>query len=228
MSSYKNVLLLIGSPKGPSSSSESLGTYLTERLEENGLIVEKAYTHRLMNKEEMQIKLISLIDKADLIVLSFPLYVDSLPSPVIRSMEYISKNWVNEGKDSSIKKGFIAICNCGFPESDQINTAIKICEIFTQDTGFQWLGGLRIGAGGAISGKKLEDRGTLVKTIIDGFNLAAKDIISRNKISQEALDLTSKSFMPKKIYKFVGNLGWRLQALKYRNFRLKKRPYAKK
>ncbi len=50
MNKDDNVLLLVGSPKGSSSSSTSLGNYLTLRLEEFGLSIEKEYIYKLRKK----------------------------------------------------------------------------------------------------------------------------------------------------------------------------------
>ena len=45
--SQNKALLLVGSPKGENSTSASLGNYLTSKLEELGMIIEKRYIHRL-------------------------------------------------------------------------------------------------------------------------------------------------------------------------------------
>ena len=89
MTTNKKALLLIGSPKGEKSTSASLGNYLTSKLEEFGMISEIGFIHRLVNREEKIQSLFEMIDTADLIILSFPLYVDSLPAPVIKAMELI-------------------------------------------------------------------------------------------------------------------------------------------
>jgi hypothetical protein len=227
MKKLKNALLIIGSPRGSKSTSETLGNYLLERLSEEGFITKKIYIHQLLLREKRKRELLSHIKNSDLIILSFPLYVDSLPSPVIRAMEYLSQNLSIDSKTPSEMKDFLAVCNSGFPESDQITTAIKICKNFSQKIGFQWLGGLRIGAGEAIQGRSLKESGKIVNNIIKGFDLAIKNIIKREKISQEAIDFASEILFPKKIYKFFGNMGWRFQALSYKNFRLKKKPYKK-
>jgi multimeric flavodoxin WrbA len=202
-----------------------LGGYLLEKLREQGLNDKKAYIHRLMNKEEKKKEFLQLIENNDLIILSFPLYVDSLPSPVIRLMEYLSQNLQKGEIDLINKKGLVAISNCGFPESDQITTAMKICELFAQDVGFRWLGGIKVGGGESIHGRPLKERGKMVQNIIEGFDRVVDNIRRGEEISKEAIDLISKLMIPKKMYKIFGNMGWYFQAWKYRNFRLKKKPY---
>ena len=213
MNTYKNVLLLIGSPKGSASTSASLGNYLISKLEENGLTKEVGYIHKLVKNKEGQLKLFSMIDKTDLIVMAFPLYVDSLPAPVIKSLEFIAD--YRENLEHPRQQGFVIIINCGFPESEHNNTAVNISKIFAQDVGFEWKGGLALGMGGVIQGKPLKDRGGVVRNIIKGLDIAAIALSEGENIPQEAIDLVSKRMMPKKFYTMVGNIGWKMQAKKY-------------
>jgi len=227
MSEIKKALLLIGSPKGPKSTSNSLGSFLIEKLEERGINTKKAYIYRMLNREEKQKELFTLIKESDLIILSFPLYVDSLPSPVIKAMELISNNHSNEKNHDYSEKSLVAISNSGFPESEQITIAMKICEQFSIEVGYRWLGGLKVGGGPFIHGKKLEERGKMVQHIIDGLIKASDDLIKGEKISDEVVDFLSKPFISKRIYKLMGNMGWYFQSWTNWKFRLKKRPYKK-
>ena len=75
-------------------------------------------------------------------MLLFPLYIDSLPSGVVRFFElFLERKGANGGKD----KPFYAIANSGAPESIQSTVALEICVLFARDTGFSWNGG---GGGG--------------------------------------------------------------------------------
>lgn len=222
MSSSKTALLLIGSPKGEKSTSESLGNYLISKLEEFEMTAEKAYIHRLVNREEKIQNLFEMIDRADLIILSFPLYVDSLPAPVIKAMEFIKeeRDTLNDKKT----KNFIAIANNGFPEASQNETALKICRIFSKECGFTWKGGIAIGGGGAINGIPLQERGGMVRNIVNGLNIVAQSLAQDKQIPQEAIDLISKKFIPRSLYSIFGNLGWRMQARRY-SAKIKDKPY---
>ncbi len=217
-------LLLIGSPKGENSTSASLGNYLISKLEEFGMKIEKGFIHRLVNREETIQNLFEMIDRADLIILSFPLYVDSLPAPVIKAMELISEERNKfEGKKS---QNFIAISNSGFPEVSQNTTALQICRIFSRDCGFIWKGGIAVGGGGAINGIPLDERGGMVRNVIKGLDIVAHALKDGKDIPQEAIDLLSKKFIPYTFYRVFGNLGWRLQARRYGvKKKLKDKPY---
>jgi len=52
MSKNDKVLLLVGSPKSSSSTSNSLGDYLISHLEQLSLTVDKEYIYKLIRKED--------------------------------------------------------------------------------------------------------------------------------------------------------------------------------
>lgn len=213
MSSNKKALLLVGSPRVENSTSASLGNYLISKLEEFGMKTEKGFIHRLVNREEKIQNLFEMIDRADLIILSFPLYVDSLPAPVIKAMELIKKE--RDQLVSKNPKNFIAISQNGFPEGYQNKIALQICRIFAKECGFIWKGGLALGQGGSIGGFPLLERGGMVRNIVKGLNITAQAMVEDKEIPQEAVDLFSKKFIPNSLYNLVVNLGWRRQARKY-------------
>jgi len=225
MNNNNKALLLIGSPRGEKSTSASLGNYLTSKLEVFGMIIEKGFIHKLVNREETIQNLFEMIDRADLIIISFPLYVDCLPAPVIKAMELISEE--RKKLESKKSQNFIAISNNGFPEVSQNTTAIQICRIFSIDCGFIWKGGIAVGGGGAINGIPLDERGGMVRNVIKGLDIAAHALKDGKDIPQEAIDLLSKKFIPYNFYRAFGNLGWRLQARRNSvKKKLKDKPYS--
>jgi multimeric flavodoxin WrbA len=224
MNSPKTALLLIGSPRIDKSTSASLGNYLVSRLEEFGLISEKLFIYRIVNHAEMIRNLFQSIENADLIILTFPLYVDSIPAPVIKIMELIKENRVTLKNKKS--QNFIAIVNSGFPEASQSSVALQICKIFSKESGFLWKGGLALGAGGAVNGAPLLERSGMLRNVIKGLDITAEALKDDKEIPQEAIDLFSKKFIPNIIYRSFGNLGWRIQARQYRGRqKLKAKPY---
>ena len=212
MTETKSTLLLVGSPRGETSTSASLGTYLLKLLEESGFDTAKGFIHRLVNRNEKIEELLSLVNNADLIILSFPLYVDSLPAPVIKAMELIRDNRNEKQKQN---QDFIAISNCGFPESSQIEVALEICKNFAEEVNFNWRGGLALGGGGAVNGRSLEERGGMLRNVIKGLEITAEHLRKGEDVPNEAIALVSKSIIPSGMYKMMGNLGWRIQARRY-------------
>jgi hypothetical protein len=213
MNKNENILLLVGSPKNSSSTSASLGDYLTLRLEELGGSVEKEYLYKLIRKDEGQKKILSMVDNSDLIILAFPLYVDCLPTGVIETLELIANH--RKSLNNPKKIGFVVIINCGFPEAEQNNTAIAICKIFVREVGFEWKGALSLGMGGAIGGIPLEERGGMVRNLKKGINIAAQALAEGKNIPEEAIELVAKRFIPISLYTKMGNSGWKKQAKKF-------------
>ncbi|MFX1414739.1 MAG: NAD(P)H dehydrogenase, partial [Promethearchaeota archaeon] len=160
---------------------------------------------------------------ADLIVLSFPLYVDSLPAPVVKAMELIKEE--RDRLESKKSKNFIAISQNGFPEFYQNLTALRICKIFAEDCEFVWKGGLALGQGGSIGGMPLLERGGMVRNVVKGLDITAQALAEGKEIPQEAVDLFSKRFIPNFFYNSIVNLGWRLQKRKHTKKKIKEKPY---
>jgi putative NADPH-quinone reductase len=92
MKDPSSVLLLVGSPRGSRSTSESLGDYLLKRLHAHGLKTEKVHIHLLVKSAEGRASLLRAFDSSDLAMLSFPLYFDGVPSPVIAALEIIAEH----------------------------------------------------------------------------------------------------------------------------------------
>ena len=212
MTETKSALLLVGSPKGEMSTSASLGNYLLKLLEEANIKTIKAFIHRLVNRSEKIEDLLTMVNNADLIILSFPLYVDSLPAPVIKAMELI-RDSRNEKQRKN--QNFIAISNSGFPEASQIEIALEICKNFAEEVNFNWRGGLALGGGGAVNGRPLEERGGMLRNVIKGLEITAEYLSRGEDIPNEAIELVSKSLIPSGMYKMMGNLGWRIQSRRY-------------
>ena len=224
MNKNDNALLLVGSPKGASSTSNSLGNYLISRLEQLGLTVGKEYIYKLVRKEDGQKKLLTKVEEASTIILAFPLYVDCLPAGVIKALEIIADH--RKSKNIREKQRFAIIINCGFPETQHNNTAVAICKIFSREVGFEWKGALSLGMGGAIGGRSLEERGGMVRNVIKGLDLAAQALAKGEDIPNEAIELFEKKFIPITLYTKMGNLGWNQQAKKYGvRKKIKDQPY---
>lgn len=220
MLNEKKALLLIGSPKIKNGTSEALGNYLLQGLNKNGYKCEKLHILPIL-KNNVQ-ELFNKVKDADLLILSFPLYVDSLPSPVIRALELIADNRL--GRKDDKKQCMISITNCGFPETFHNNTAVRICKSFAEKNDFNWLGGLAMGSGGALNGKPIEQLGGMTRNIVKALDLAAEAIAKEESIPSEAIDLMSRKLIPIFLYTTFGNGGWKTQA---KQFHANKQLYAK-
>lgn len=106
----------------------------------------KSFTSKIVNSNLYDSKDIKFIKKNDIIIFSFPLYVDSLPSHFLKFLIDLEENKVT-------KKNVYVICNLGFFEGKQGNIALDIIKNFCLRTNNNYMGGLCIG-GGPIGYKK--------------------------------------------------------------------------
>ena len=223
-SSQERVLLLVGSAKRPRSTSESLGTYLCERLGERGFEAGTLLLHRALKSDQGREDLLAAADRADVLVIAFPLYVDSLPYLVIRAMERIARHRQARGEGKSHR--LVAIVNCGFPEAHQNDTALATCRQFAREAGFEWAGGLALGGGEAISGQPLPKVKGMARNVIKSLDLTATALAEGKPVPQEAVESMAKPITPAWIYALLGGMGWKRQARKYgAQKRLRDRPY---
>lgn len=224
MTTQRRALLLVGSPRGPKSTSESLGTYLLQRLQEQGMETETVRIYPALKSEDRLGGMFDALDRADLVILAFPLYVDSLPAAMTRVLELVAGR--PRAARAIGKQQLVAIVNNGFPEVSQNDTALTICRLFAREAGFEWAGGLALSAGPAIDGKPLAEAGGMVRNVTQALDLAASALAEGQAIPQEATDLMARSIMPPWMYVMTGNLGWRIQAREHKAWsKLRARPY---
>jgi len=231
MTVQKKALLLVGSPRSK-STSELLGTYLIHKLQEKGIEMEKIQIYPLMKSDEGQKQLLSSIDRSDILILTFPLYVDSLPSLVTKALEMI---WEHRRSQENPKKHqFVAISNNGFPEAHQNDTALAICRRFVKEAEMEWSGSLGVGGGEGIGfmskllgGKPLDKLGFISKKERKSLDSIAEFLSTSGTIPQEVMELRTTRPMPKWMYILVGTIfEWRRKAKKNKVWdRIYDRPY---
>ena len=202
--------LLVGSPKGPNSTSNSLGTFLIEKLQEKGVSCEKVYLNQCLASKEKQQSMLQLIDKSDLIIIASPLYVDSLHSQVIKTLELIAEH--NKATPNLSKKTLVAISNSGFPEAQHNHIALEVFRIFAKQVGFTWVGGLAMGGGGMISGRPLEEVGGAARNQIKALQISADALAKGEAIPERAVVLMAKLGIPRWMYIWMGNHEWKKEA----------------
>lgn len=113
--------------------------------------------------------LVGAVAAADLVVLSFPLYVDSTPAAVIRAMELIARR-----RDGTRSTPFVAVVNNGFLEASPDDIVLRICRLFARDAGLEWRGGLVLGGGPAINGLPLSEGGGVARNVRAALDQAAE------------------------------------------------------
>ncbi|MBN1178986.1 MAG: NAD(P)H-dependent oxidoreductase [Anaerolineae bacterium] len=221
----KKALLLVGSARRPRSTSESLGSHVLERLKTQGFDTEVILIHRAHRSEEQHAAMLDAANHADVVVLAFPLYVDCLPALVTKTLEQLATS--RRAGTPKAGQRLLAIVNCGFPETSQNETALAICHQFAREARFEWAGGLAMGAGAAIDGLPLEERGGMVRHVIAALDAAAAALAAGTPVPQETVALMGRPLMPSWTYSLFGGIGWRMQARRHgTQKRLYDRPFA--
>ncbi|MDR3542456.1 MAG: hypothetical protein P4L69_16075 [Desulfosporosinus sp.] len=208
--SKQNALLLVGSPRESKSTSDVVGSYLLKKLDERGWQTKKGYVGQLIKSEESRSILLDALDKTDLIILSSPLYIDSLPSNTIRALQVIKQH---RRSCNNKPQRLVAIINSGFPEAEQNYTALQICRRFAIESGFEWLGGLPLGGGSGVDGKPLDKLGILFRKLIKSLNLSA-DAINKGELIPEKAIRLMKDYPIMWLYFNILQLGIKLLAKK--------------
>jgi multimeric flavodoxin WrbA len=156
----RRALLLVGSPKTKSpSTSGVLGEELLGRLAAAGWETESLTLKQSTFRETGEAELLAAVDQADLILLAFPLYIDTVPYLVGKALEVVAEHR-RAARDGARPQGLLVLANNGFPEAHQNNLALSIVRRFAARSGMIWLGGMALGAGeGMIGGRPLTAKG---------------------------------------------------------------------
>jgi putative NADPH-quinone reductase len=215
----RKVLLLVGSPRGKASISKSLGDELLRRLESAGMTAVEMTAQEALHSTEEQHRLHREMDMAELVVVSFPLYVDQLPAPLIQVLELVAER--RKGKlgvtpwAGPLVQKLAAIVQCGFPETSQNQSAVDVMRQFAREAGFEWAGALSLGMGGAIGGDRLEKAGGMVRNVLKSLDVAAASLGAGGNVPEEATRLMAMPLMPRWFYSMAANWGFRRRLRKH-------------
>ncbi len=224
----RNAVLLVGSAKPEdASTSHALGEALLARLNARGIAGRTFMVQRVMRTEERIQQLLAAIDAADIVVLAFPLYVDTLPYLVTAALERIARH--RQETTSGSAPLFVAIVNCGFPEVAHNALALRVCRQFARQAHFDWGGGLALGGGGALNGKSPDAAGARARNIVHSLDLAADALAQGQPVPDVAVELMAQPIIPASLYMLMGDIGWVQQA--WQNnvlWKLRKRPFAER
>ncbi|MDR2179384.1 MAG: NAD(P)H-dependent oxidoreductase [Synergistaceae bacterium] len=181
-----------GSPKRNKSASGAIVNALCERLRGTSQVVCNAMTQSPQEIAEA-------LRGSDAIVFVFPLYVDGIPSHVLRLLE---------GYPSAPGATVYAIINNGFYEARQNTLAMDMVKSFCQRAGLRWGQALGAGGGGMLNGVPI-GRGP-TKNFGLALDLLAKNIRELKTAENSSID----PGIPRFLYIFAAHLGWRRQARK--------------
>jgi len=205
MTSPRRCLLLVGSPRGRKSTSYSVGHYLMEGLRASGAEASELLLYEEARSDPSLSRVVEHMVAADLVVLSFPLYVDSLPSKVIHLLEVATESVARE---SLRGRSLMVMVNSGFPEAHQMACAISSCRLFARDTGMRWEGALSLPAGPMVDGTPLSQAGGRVRRQVRALEAVAKALASGESVPQAAADDYARMAIPRWLYYSFANRMW--------------------
>ena len=187
----RRALLIVGSPKVKRpSTSGVLGGYLLEHLGQHGWETQSLTLRAGLRREEEQAKLLAAVDAASLLILAFPLYIDSLPFLVTKALQVIGTHRLENPNRQP--QSLVAVLNNGFIEAHQNNVALAICHQFAKQSEIAWAGALAMGAGEALSsGQPL--RPPLAKYAMKALSITAEALSKGLAVPDEAATLIGKS-----------------------------------
>jgi putative NADPH-quinone reductase len=207
----QRIVLLVGSPKTNGGTSGSIGNFILSQLRHDGVTLETHHVGRAVRRAEKWDLLVGAVDDADIVVLSFPLYWDSLPSHLIEAMERLHAH----RKSVEIKNApkLYVVVNNGFPETWHNEVAISMCRYFAKEAGFRWHGALNIAGGGAIDERPLEATGGMTLRLRETLKMAAVAIGEGEPTPKEVEARLEKQLYPSWVISFA-NFRWKREAKK--------------
>ena len=188
-------VLLNGSMRNRDGNSAKLAKQLAARLDKEAEFVDlKDWMKDLPG-------LVKKLEDAPAIVFCIPLYVDGLPSQVIRLMETFRKEYRGS------RKKIYVLANMGLYESSQLVNLFSAVTQWSRKMGFEYCGGLGVSAGELLGGLMEMipfGRGPIRKTS-EGMDLLACAINSESKTYD--IYAEPKGF-PKWLFIQIANVNW--------------------
>lgn len=195
------IAVLNGSMRGAAGNSGKIAAKMTELMKGPAESIElRSYLKDLDG-------LVGKLSDFGTIVLAMPLYVDGLPSQVIRLMEEFEKNY-NGGS----RKIYI-VSNMGLYESSQLRNMFETVRQWCGRMGFEYCGGLGVSAG--------ELQGVLMRHLPFRIGPTAAIAQGAEKLAA-AIDNGGKTedifaeprMFPRKLFMLVANRSWNVNARK--------------
>ena len=193
------IVLLNASMRSADGNSAALAKELQKRINRKSELINLSM---YLNKID---ELVKELEDVETLVLCTPLYVDGLPSQLIRLMETYERNYTGKAKKIYV------LANMGLYESKQLvnllSQAKKWCELMS----FEYNGGVAIGAGELVGGlmKAMPFEKGFTKKIAEAEDRLAEAIDDNTKI--EDIYTGTESF-PRFLYMAIANSGWKRMA----------------
>ncbi len=193
-----------GSPKGEKSNSREIISMIQSMLPPE---TEWNIISSIRHTEKIDAAVLEKYVSSDVLLIAFPLYVDSLPASLMQFLSLYEKGYRQFAKEGKQQRVF-AVANCGFYEGQQNELALKVVEHFCESAGLAWCGGAGIGTGEMILGlKSVPGEAGIKKSVTHALRSIADAISSCD--GRAAGNIYTQHNFPWILYKIAGEMGWR-------------------
>ncbi len=190
------IALINGSPKINNSTSGTLLKDMKRYMSEKAEIVDVGFHSPSVSEE-----VISELEKSDIWIFSYPLYVDSIPGHLLSCLVQLEEAHIH---NSQIQ--VYGIVNCGFYEGIQNEYSLKILQNWCLKTGFIWSGGIGVGGGGGLAMMPVLEPGYGPKAPIDKALAELSDAVLKKQVRENVYVNVA---LPRFLYKMGAEIGWR-------------------
>lgn len=205
------IIAVNGSPKRAGNS-----TLIIEQMEK--LLdepIEKLHAIQLVQAETPNDIMAKMLG-SDILLLVFPLYIDSLPSPLIELLTRMESAAAHGAATPHV----YAVANAAF-NAKQTALALEMIEHFAVRSGFTWGTGVGIGAGPML----FQGGDNWEKGMTSGIHRALSDLASTIKGKKSGPNQYIEPHFPHFLYKALINYNFRFEAKRNGVRNLWVRPY---
>ena len=194
------IIIINGSPKTIKSNSEILGNYLFPLLKENNIKKYYSIYFQLNDKTKNEIY------NSDILIFIFPLYVDGIPSNLLKLLVKFEKENIVRPETK-----IYCIVNNGFYEGKQNFLALLHMKNWCKKVNAKWGQGIGIGSGELLPYlKKFKLGQGPLKNLEKILNRLSRNILTLN--SDKNIYINPN--WPKILYFIQGSISWILKARK--------------
>jgi multimeric flavodoxin WrbA len=200
----RSALLLVGSHRRGRSTSAVLGEYLLRHLEP-AFSCGRIDLRQVLKDAHCMAAMCDAVKRADVVILSFPLYVDTVPFCVTAAMEAL---YALHQNGLARRTGLVAIANSGFPEASHNQVALDVCHQFAIAAGLQWQGGLALGGGEALKGRPLKWLLPLTYPAMQALRWTATALAEGRPVPERARLRMARPIMPRRLFFPIATFRW--------------------
>jgi multimeric flavodoxin WrbA len=193
------ITIINGSPKVKKSGSANIARALEEKI---GSKADVVTCHAAAQSPS---EIIPALAQSDAIVLIFPLYVDGIPSHLLRLLDENRADISGAAPEAML----YGVVNNGFFEGKQNHIALEILQNFSLSAGLTWGQGIGVGAGSIAVAAPIGHR--LLKNLRRALDTLADNILNRRTDSNQ----TVAPNCPRFLYNMAARRGWHQYAKKH-------------